>query len=103
MIDKLIKFAQKYHPGFEGMPESSIRRMFEVYKDTTLIYEVAGEIRGFAVYQEWPDRLNFIAIAGDGGSTLQAVNIMFAGTEKLPAKPFCFFDEKSMELKTIWA
>jgi len=101
MIDKLIQFAKKYHPGFEGMPDNSLRRMFETYKDTTVVYEVNGHIRGFAVYQEWPDCLNFIAIAGDGGSTLEAVSIMLAGTKRLPAKPICYFDEKSMELKTI--
>ena len=81
MIDKLIKFAKQYHPGFEDMPESIMHRMFEVYRDTILVYETGDEIKGFAIYQDWPDRYHFIAIAGTG-PWYETVQALLAGREK---------------------
>lgn len=100
MIDRLIKFAKENHPGFAGMPYDILRMLFKTYEKTTLIRERDGEIRGFALYQEWPDRLVFIAIAGIG-STLETINGLLEGRNLLPDKMICWFDEKTMELKTI--
>ena len=104
MIDKLIEFAKQHHPGFEGMPDSALRRMFEVYRDTTLVYQRDGGIRGFAIYQEWPDCLNFIVIVGAGSkieNLLFFLNDAKSTVERLLKKKICFFDEEKMELKII--
>ena len=100
MIEQLIKFAQKNHPGFAGMPDDILRKLFKTYEKTTLVRVRDGEIRGFALYQEWPDRLVFIAIAGIG-STIETINGLLEGRNHLPAKMICWFDETEMELKTI--
>ncbi len=98
MIDKLIQFARTHHAGFEGMPDKQLRVMFEKYAASTLIWRDAGEIKGFAIYQEWPDRLNFIAIAGKG-SRSENLKAILAGRHDLPRKMICYFDEEKMELK----
>lgn len=114
MVDKLIEFARKHHPGFEGMPEKTLRALFETYKKTTLVWYEKVEcpdpfgggpidrevIKGFAIYQEWPDRLNFIAIAGIGGRA-ENLKAILRGREQLPRKMICWFDETKMELKTL--
>ncbi len=99
MIDTLIKFAKKNYEAYSDIPDSFLRRMFETYKDTTLIYQDdAGNIRGFALYQDWPDRLVFILICGDSGHD-QNFKAMISGRHNLPDKPICYFDEKTMRLK----
>lgn len=100
MIDKLIQFARAHHPGFEGMPEKTLRALFETYKKTTLVWQENGDIRGFAIYQEWPDRLNIIAIAGIGGR-VENMKAILRGRKQLPQKMICWFDEKTMELKIL--
>lgn len=82
------------------MPNSPLQRMFETYKNTTLIYQRDGEIRGFALYQEWPDCLNFICIVGIGDNE-ENLKAMLADRHQLPNKKIVFFDETIMELKTI--
>ena len=104
IVDKLIEFAKQYHPAFAEMPESILRKMFETYQNTTLINFVDGKIRGFALYQEWPDCLNFICIAGDRTKTENLfffLNEAKEFVEKLPNKKIVFFDEEKMELKTL--
>ena len=99
VIDDLIKFAKTYHAGFASVGDSFLRRMFETYRDTTLIYRPKGELKGFAIYQEWPDRLVFITIVGSG--TLEEnLKAMIRGRSHLPKKPICWFDENKKELRT---
>ena len=99
MIDELIKFAKR-HPGLAEISERGLRTLFETYKKTTLIYRPNGEIKGFAVYQEWPDCLNFIVMAGDGDIFANLSRIR-GFIDSLPKKPIVFFDEKKMELRTL--
>lgn len=100
MVDELIKFARAHHPGFEGLPEKTMRALFETYKKTTLVWRENGAVRGFAIYQEWPDLLNIIAIAGIG-SKLENLKAILRGRKQLPQKMICWFDESSMELKIL--
>ena len=100
MVDKLIKFARAHHPGFEGMSKETMRALFETYKETTLVWQENGEIRGFAIYQEWPDRLNVIAIAGIG-SRAENLKMMLKCRKQVPRKMICWFDETKMELKIL--
>jgi len=100
MSDKLIEFAKQHYQGFAGMPDLALQRMFEVYKETTLIYQHGSEIRGFAIYQEWPECLNFIAIVGIGDK-IENLKAMLVGRHKLPNKKIVFFDEEKMELRTV--
>jgi len=101
IIDKLIEFASQHDP-FLGMSESTLRTMFEVYQKTTLIFQADGEIRGYGVYQEWPDCLNFICIAGKNNNREESLKAMLVGRHQLPNKKICYFDEEKMELKVIW-
>ena len=82
------------------MPDDILRKLFETYKNTTLVFRDNGEIKGFAIYQEWPDRLNFIAIAGSG-SQQENLRAMLKGRKNLPDKMICYFDEKTVQLKTM--
>ncbi len=103
-IDQLIKLARK-HPGFKELSEFGLRVMFETYKETTLIYEDNGEIKAFAVYQEWPDRLNFIAVVGSSGDRSDNIRNLLKMLNRenrpSPEKMVCFFDELKMELKVL--
>lgn len=102
MIDKLIKFAKANHEGFVLVPDEFLRRMFETYKDTTIVNCINGEIRGFGIYQEWPDCLNFFCMVGNPeGDIFKNIIALMDARHLLPNKKICYFDEKSMELKTI--
>lgn len=101
MIDELVKFTKENYPGFKDAPDRLIESLFETYKNTTLVYEKNGEIRGVAIYQEWPDCLNFILICGIG-SRVESLNVMLEGQQLLPKKRIVFFDEQTMRLKELW-
>ena len=101
MIDELIKLAKK-HPGFKEISDFGLRVMFETYKDTTLIHRDNGEVKAFAIYQEWPDRLNFIAVVGVSDNRLENLcSLLKMRDDKPPEKMVCYFDETKMELKTL--
>jgi len=104
MTDELIKLARK-HPGFKELSEFGLRVMFETYKDSILIHRDNGEIKAFAVYQEWPDCLNFIAVvgtSGDRGENIRSLLKMVGrGNRPSPEKMVCYFDELKMELKIL--
>ncbi len=103
MLDELVKFAKARHEGFAIASDEGLRRMFETYKDYTLINIVDGEIRGFAVYQEWPDCLNFLCMVGNPENDhLKNITAMMEGRKGLPDKKIVFFDETKMELRTLW-
>jgi len=102
MLDELIKFAKANHEGFVGVPDEFVRRMFETYKDYTLVNCVNGEVRGFGVYQEWPDCLNFICMVGNPENDhLKNIMAMMDGYIQLPDKKIVFFDETQMRLRIL--
>lgn len=100
MLDELIEFAKQHYPGFTDLPEQFVRALFETYKDTTLVQQnAAGEIQGFAVYQDWPELMNFILICGIG---TRAENVkMISAWARNFTKKIVWFDESTMELKEI--
>lgn len=101
MIDELIKLARK-HPGFKQISDLGLRIFFETYKDSILVHRDNGEIKAFAVYQEWPDLLNFIAIVGTSSDPSENIKSLLKIRSNLPAeKMVCYFDEYKMELKVL--
>jgi len=103
MIEQLIKLARK-HPGFRELSEYALRVMFETYKDTTLIHQDNGDIKAFAIYQEWPDCLNFIAVVGSSDDKSENIKSLLKIRGEIPAlagKMVCYFDEVRMELKIL--
>jgi len=100
IVDELIEFAQAHHPGFEGMPDETLKIFFETYKDTTLVWQKNGEIYGFAVYQEWPDLLNFICVATIG-SRAENLRAILKVVKVMSRKKICYFDETKMEVRTL--
>lgn len=105
MTEELIELAKK-HPGFREVSDYGLRVMFETYKNTTLIQrDDDGKITAFAIYQEWPDCLNFIAVvgaSGDRGENVRALlKILGRKNRPSPGKEICYFDEVKMELKVI--
>ena len=101
MIDQLIKLAKK-HPGFREISDYGLRVMFETYKDTTLIHRENGEIKAFAIYQEWPDRFNFIAVVGVSDDRSENIESLLKIRGEIPSgKKVCYFDETKMELKVL--
>lgn len=102
MIDQLIELAKK-HPGFREISDFGLQVMFETYKDSTLIHRDNGEIKAFAIYQDWPDRLNFIAVVGASGDKSENIKslLKIRGIIPSPEKMICYFDEVNMELKIL--
>ena len=101
MIEQLIKLAKK-HPGFREISDFGLRVMFETYKDSTLIHRDNGEIKAFAVYQDWPDCLNFIAVVGASDDKSENIKSLLRIRDNLPLeKMVCYFDETKMELKVL--
>jgi len=101
MIDELIKLAKK-HPGFREITDYGLRVMFETYKDSMIIQRDNGEIKAFAIYQEWPDRLNFIAVVGSSGDRAENVKSLLEIRGSIDSeKMICLFDESRMELKIL--
>lgn len=102
MIDELIELAQK-HPGFREISEFGLRTLFETYKDSTIINcDDNGKINAFAVYQEWPDRLNFIAVVGASDSRAENIKFLLKIRGNINSeKMICYFDETKMELKVL--
>lgn len=104
MIEQLIELAQK-HPGFKELSEYGLRVMFETYKESTLIHKVDDTVLAFAIYQEWPDRLNFIAVVGSSGDRSENIKFLLKMLSRenrpSPEKMVCYFDELTMELKIL--
>ncbi len=102
MLDELVKFAKANHKGYAIVPDEFLRAMFVTYKDYTLVNRVDGEIQGFAIYQEWPNCLNFICIVGNPENDhLKNVIAMMDGKRLLPDKKIVFFDETKMRLRVL--
>lgn len=83
------------------MPEKLICKVFETYKETVFIYGVENEIKGFVLYQEWPDCLNFIMICLPFSLPQENLRIMQSGRHLLPRKKIVWFDEKQMKARNV--
>lgn len=101
ILDRLVEFAKENYVTFKQLPDDFLRAMFETYKNTTIVNVVNGEIKGFGIYQEWPDLLNFICIVGNPeNDVLQNIIAMMDAKNKIPAnKKIVYFDESKMELR----
>jgi len=99
-LDELVKFCQKHYPNFKDIPEEFVRKLFETYRNTTLIY-TNGQIQGFALYQEWPDCLNFIMICLPFGTKKENLKVILSGRYLLPDKKIVWWDEKEMKAKGV--
>lgn len=97
---ELTKLAKKVYPNFDELPERFIRRIFETYWETTLIFIQKGEIKGFVVYQEWPDALNFIMIYLPFSKT-RNLKVILQGRSLLPDKKIVWWDDKKMKARGI--
>lgn len=95
-LDELARFVQRYHPGLAQLPYCVLRKMLVEYRETTLIYRREGQLEYFAIYQEWPDFLNFFAVGGKR-SYFGIMWHILHNKFMLPAKPFGFYDELRME------
>ena len=64
MLDELVKFAKKNHPGFAAFEDELVKRFFETLRETTLVSHRDGEIQGFAIYANRPEGIYFFCIVG---------------------------------------
>lgn len=95
---KLVRFAKDFYPNFNIMPISLICKVFETYKNTTLVYrDNRNKVRGFVIYQEWPDCLNFIMICLPFYKERETLRIILKGRPLIPKKKIVWFDEEKME------
>ena len=103
LIEKLIHFAKANHEGFADVPDEFLRRFFTLYQKTTIVNFDGSEIRGFGVYQEWPDLVNFICMVGNPEQDVQKnIIAMMDARCLMPAgKRIVYFDETKMELREI--
>lgn len=100
MHEELVKFAQENYPEFAYVPLDVLHRWFETYKDTTIIdRDLSGEISGFAIYQIWPDFLNFIVVCGKRDVYGNTDRLLTIFREKFPNEKIAWFDEKRMEAR----
>lgn len=104
--EELIKFSRKTYPDWTELTPVYIEKLFNKYKDTTLIYIENNEIRGFVVYQNWPDVINMILICLDF-DVWKNLHIMRKGLNQakientLPNKPIVFWDDERMEARRL--
>ena len=96
-IDKLVQFAKLHYRIFNHLEDSQIRAFFENFKETTLVTQQNGTIRGFAVYVDRPSGLYFIAICGIDDMLTNFLN-MLKGRDKLPKKDI-YFHNNNFELR----
>lgn len=95
-VSELTHFVREHHSGLVQLPTVSLRAMLTKYMNTTLIFRVNDQLVYFAIYQEWPDFLNFFAIGGKWSYSRIMWHILHHKF-MLPNKPFGFFDEQRME------
>jgi len=98
-VEELVRFAKR-HPGFAEVSNFGLRSLFVAYEKTTLISRSNGEIEFVAIYQDWPDCRNFIAVIGKDDRKTNLKN-MLVSLKQLPKKKSVFFDENKMELRTL--
>ena len=99
-VDGLVLFGQANYPNFDKIPRELVKNLFETYKKTTYVYTENGEIKGFGLYQEWPDMLNFLMfyLPFSAGKN---VKVMLKGRSLLPNKKIVWFNEKKMKARGV--
>lgn len=102
-LTELTHFAVKHHPGFAQVPEVCVRANLLTYYRTgaILIFRVNDQLEYFAIYQEWPTFLNFLALVGKR-SLFRIMWHILHNRDILPNKPIGFFDELRMEGRVLW-
>lgn len=99
MTAELIKFCRRNYPELADVGDSILTRLFETYKDTTIVDRQDGEIRGFLVYQKWPGFVNVLMTCrirdgvSDPAWLLNLYRVNFAG------QTVAWFDEGKMEAR----
>ena len=98
-IGKLVLFAKANYPAFKDLPDRTIAAYFTTYQDTIIIDRQGDKIRGFAIYQEWPDFCNFIIICHlDDNNVRWLLRIV---RNELAGRQAAWFDEKRMSPRFI--
>jgi len=97
----LIEFSRENYPNFKEMPEKLISKIFETYKETTHLFYIDGKIKGFALYQEWPNCLNFLMMCLPFGTERENLRVLLGGRHLLPRKKIVWFDETEMKARGI--
>ncbi len=95
-INQLIEFARKHHKSFEPFTDEAIEAFFEKYQDTTKVrFDEKGNITGFAVWDEQPDKIVFIVVAGVGDRR-ENYRVMMKQLRQFK-KPVSVFSEKGQK------
>jgi hypothetical protein len=97
-IGELVLFAKEHYEPFMKMPDDIVSNYFTTYQDTIIVDRQGGEIRGFALYQIWPEFYNFIIVCYLDES---AFEWLIKIVRNLAGKTAAWFDEKKMEPRFI--
>lgn len=97
-IDELVLFAKKHYEAFRELPDYVIWNYFTTYQETIIIDRQDGDIRGFALYQIWPDFYNFIITCHLDNGFRWMMNLI---KNELTGKTIAWFDEKKMEARFL--
>ena len=98
-IGELVLFAKQHYPTFKDLPDRVIAGYFTTYQDTVIIDRRDNEIRGFALYQIWPDFYNFIIICHlDKSAFSWLIRLV---RNELAGKTAAWFDENRMEARFV--
>lgn len=101
-LEEVVNFAQKHYPNLGRTPKDLVQGIFVKYKDTAFIYvSNRGEVRGFGVFQEWPDCLNFIMVCLPFGTKVDNYKALLKGRKVLPKKKIVWYDEEKMEARGL--
>lgn len=98
-IGELVLFAKEHYDTFKELPDDIIANYFLTYQDTTIIDRQGDEIRGFAIYQIWPEFYNFIIICHIDDNNLKWLLRLIRN--ELAGKTAAWFDEKKMEPRFV--
>ena len=94
-IGELVLFAKTNYEPFKKLPDDVIANYFLTYQETIVIDRQGDDVRGFGLYQIWPDFLNFIIICHLDTSRFQWLMKLVRGP--LSGKTVAWFDEKKMK------
>lgn len=98
-IGNLVLFAKENYEQFKHLPDDIVSNYFLIYQDNIIVDSQEGVIRGFAIYQEWPEFYNFIIICHVKHKTYNWLSDIVRN--KLTGKTIAWFDEKSMKPRFI--
>ncbi len=102
-LEQVVEFAKAYYATFCEMPNEIVRKFFIGYADTTLVYHLNGKMRGFTVYQEWPEFLNFliICLTGTKAENYKAIREIVQYQDLPTKKSIFWFDEKMKKVRKL--